>query len=349
MKIACLVGLSLLICLSAHAQSNSYSVTPIVDSTVDEFLINPWGLSRSVDPGLGENQWWVSDNATGFTTLYFANKTGIDSLAPLIISVPPATGSGPGSPTGTVYNGTGGPGPGTHNFTYATLDGTISNWNSGEKPLPGGHSCMRCHVTTTTIKVNRSTLGASYTGLTIATNRGKPTYYAANFNGSVEGYDATTFRSARLRGTFSDPRIPSDYKPYGIQTIGDQIWVTFFNEVSGGFVDSFDFNGKRKVRLANGAFSEPWGIAQAPANFGAFSNMILVSNTTSGMIGAYNATTGAFQDFLRGANGNPIALPGIWGISFGNGHPESGPTNTLYYSTGGENEDVGEFGEITAN
>ncbi|MDQ3200526.1 MAG: TIGR03118 family protein [Verrucomicrobiota bacterium] len=170
MKPAFLVAVSFLLSLTVRAQTNSYAVIPIVDSTVDEFLINPWGLSRPVDPSLGENQWWVSDNATGFTTLYAANT-----------------------------------------------------------------------------------------------------------------------------------------------------------------------------------FSEPWGIALAPDSFGAFSNMLLVSNTTSGMIGAYNPTTGAFQDFLRGANGSPIVLPSIWGISFGNGHPESGPTSVLYYSAGGEDETTGEFGEIAAN
>ena len=197
--------------------------------------------------------------------------------------------------------------------------------------------------------MNRSLERASSTGLTVATNRGTPTYYAANNNGRVEAYDATSFSSVRLRGRFSDPTIPRDYKPYGIQTIGDRIWVTFFNEVSGGFVASFDTNGRLLGQLAQGAFSEPWGIAQAPADFGVFSNMILISNTTSGQIGAYDSTSGAFQGFLQDASGNPIVLPGIWGISFGNGHPESGSTNVLYYTAGGADETTGEFGEIAAN
>lgn len=350
-KIACLAGFSLLMCFEASAQTNSYTVTPIIDNTQDEFLINPWGMSRPVKPGLPENQWWLSDNGTGFTTLYDASKTGADSLSPLVISIPTATGTGIGSPTGTVYNGTGGPGPGVHNFTFATLDGTISNFNMGEKPSPGGTGCFECHVSSATIKVNRSSLGASYLGLTVATNAttNTPTYYASNFNGRVEAYDATTFLPVALSGKFSDRRIPRSYKPYGIQAVGTNIWVTFFNEISGGFVDGFDTNGRLTVRLANGSFSEPWGIAQAPANFGFFSNMLLVGNTTSGMIGAYSPTTGTFQGFLQDATGSPIVIPGLWGISFGNGSTKSGPTNVLYYATGGADELTGVFGEIKAN
>ena len=351
MRLACVIGIVLTTCLAASAQTNSYTVTPIVNNKQDPFLVNPWGLSRPVKPGLAENEWWVSDNATGFTTLYSANKKGIGSLAPLFITITTATGTGIGSPTGTVYNGTAGPGPGVNNFTFATQDGTISNWNAGQTPPPGGSGCNQCHVTTATITVNHSGTGASYLGLAVAPNPNTkaPTYYATNFNGGVEAYDATTFLPFTLRGSFSDPQIPNAYKPYGIQTIGTRIWVTFFDGSSGGFVDAFDSNGRLKLRLATGAFSEPWGIAQAPANFGAFSNMLLVANTTSGMIGAYDPTSGVFQGFLEDSTGTAIAIPGIWGISFGNGNRKSGPTNFLYYSAGGNQYLTGVFGAITAN
>ena len=69
--------------------------------------------------------------------------------------------------------------------------------------------------------------------------------------------------------------------------------------VSGvGYVDGFDASGRLKVRLAQGRFSEPWGIAQAPADFDFSSNMLLVGNTTSGKIGAFDPNTGAFKGYL---------------------------------------------------
>jgi uncharacterized protein (TIGR03118 family) len=351
MKVVCLaVVLLLLLCFAAGAQTNSYTVTPIVNNTQDQYLINPWGLSRPVSPGLAENEWWTADNATGYTTLYYANKQGSQSLAPLVIAIPSANGIGHGSPTGTAYNPAIGPGPGKENFTFATLDGTISNWNAGQKPAPGGTGCYACHVNTTTVMVNHSSAGAVYTGLTLATNAAThaPTYYAANNSGGMEAYDAASFIPLSLSGKFSDPAIPTAYKPYGVQAFGSIVVVTFFNGISGGYVDAFDTNGNLKARLPHSAFSEPWGLALAPANFGAFSNMLLVGNTTSGWIAAYDTHTGAFKGFLNDSSGYPITIPGLWGISFGNGNPKSGPTNTLYYAAGGRYT-TGEFGAITAN
>ncbi|MGO9647536.1 MAG: TIGR03118 family protein [Terriglobales bacterium] len=350
MRIAGLLATALLLCLTAGAQTNSYTVTPIVNNTQDSYLINPWGLSRPVSSSLGENEWWVSDNGTGYTTLYYADKTGGQSLAPLVISIPSASGTVHGSPTGTAYNAAVGPGPGKENFTFATLDGTISNWNAGQKPAPGGTRCYACHVNNATIMVNNSSSGAVYTGLTLITNAttNAPTYYAANNHGGVEAYDAASFIPVPLSGKFSDPKIPAAYKPYGVQAVGSLIVVTFFNGASGGYVDAFDTNGNLKGRAAQGAFSQPWGVALAPANFGAFSNMLLVGNTTSGWIAAYNPKTGAFKGFLNDSTGSPITIPGLWAISFGNGNPESGPTNTLYYNGGGSYT-TGVFGAITAN
>jgi len=351
MRIACLSGVVVLMCLAAGAQTNSYTSTPIVNNTQDSFLVNPWGLSRPMSSSVTENEWWTSDNGTGNSTLYYANQMGSQSLAGLVITIPSASGSGRGTPTGTAYNPAKGPGPSPENFTFATLDGTISNWNAGQKPSPRGTGCYLCHVSKATIMVNHSSSGASYTGLTLAKNvaTNAPTYYAANNKGGVEAYDAASFAPVKLSGNFSDPRIPSASKAYGVQALGSLIAVSFFDGVSGGYVDAFDTNGNLKGRLANGWFSQPWGIAIAPANFGAFSNMLLVANTATGWIAAFSPKTGAFQGFLNDSTGTPITIPGLWGISFGDGNPESGPINTLYYNGGGASYTTGVFGAITAN
>ncbi len=349
MKVACLVSVVML-SFAAGAQTNSYTVTPIVDNTKDSFLVNPWGLSRPASSKPAENEWWTSDNATGYTTLYYADKQGAQSLAPLVITIPSAGGTLHGTPTGTAYNAAVGPGPGKENFTFATLDGTISNWNAGQKPGSGGSGCYKCHVNTATIMVNHSATGAVYTGLTLAINAAThaPTYYAANNQGGVEAYDAASFVPLQLSGKFVDPKVPAGYKPYGVQALGSLVVVTFFNGVSGGFVSAFDTNGNFKGRAAHNSLSEPWGLAIAPANFGAFSKMLLVGNTTSGEIAAFDTKTGAFKGFLNDSTGQPIVIPGLWGISFGNGNPKSGPTNTLYYAAGGRYT-TGVFGAITAN
>jgi hypothetical protein len=103
-----------------------------------------------------------------------------------------------------------------HNFTFATLDGTISNFNMGEKPPPGGTSCFECHRSSAAIKVNNSSSGASYLGLTVASRApgNVPTYYATNFTGKkVEAYDATTFAPVTYREGLRILRSPEATSP----------------------------------------------------------------------------------------------------------------------------------------
>jgi uncharacterized protein (TIGR03118 family) len=338
-----ILSAALLFCVAAGAQTNSYAVSNIVTNTQDSRLVNPWGLSRVAKASLKENEWWTADQVTGLSTLYYANGT----IVGLAVTVPPAGSTGPGSPTGTASN------PANNDFAFVTLDGTLSLWNPATKPGTQGTSCAKCHVTTATIMVNNSAAGASYQGLTIAKNAtsGAQTYYVANANGGIEAYDATSFSPVTLpAGAFTDAHIPKTYSPAGIQAVGSRIYVTY-NAIAGGgtgYVDAYNTNGKLLLRLAQGWFNQPWGVALAPSTFGAFSSMLLVGNTGSGWIGAYSPSTGAFQGFLE-SGGSDITIPGLWGIEFGNGNTESGPTNVLYFNAGGANQTTGVFGAITAN
>lgn len=341
-KTAWTLAAGLLVSAGLWAQdtaTDSYTLTNLVTNQTDAHLINPWGLSRPTNPSATENEWWTADQATGLSTLYDANGTVVN----LVITVPPASGTGAGSPAGTVFN--------SNNFLFSTLDGTISNWNANTKPSKPGTACAKCHVTSASIMVNHSSSGAVYTGLTVAKNAtsGATTYYAANNNGGVEAYD-TSFNPVTLpAGAFIDSNVPAAYKPFGIQAIGAKIYVTFYNGSSGGYVDAFDTNGKLLLSLAQGAFSEPWGVAQAPASFGAFSKTILVGNTASGLIAAFNPSTGHLAGVLKNAGGQQIKIPGLWGMAFGNGNTESGPTTTLYFNGGGSTYTTGVFGAIVAN
>jgi uncharacterized protein (TIGR03118 family) len=340
------LGAALLLCAGAEAQTNSYTVSNIVTNTQDSHLLNPWGISRAASKSVGENQWWVSDNNTGLSTLYDANGT----IVGLTVKIPPAGATGTGSPTGTAaYNIS----STNVNFAFATLDGTISYWNS-QTDVFSGPSCAACHVNTATIMVNHNSEGASYQGLTIAKNAtsGAETFYAANANGGIEAYDAASFAPVTLPpGAFTDSKVPKTYSPAGIQAIGSKIYVTY-NAIAGGgtgYVTAYNTDGKLLLRLQNGWFNQPWGVALAPASFGAYSKSILVGNTGSGWIGAYDATTGKFQEFLENSVGADITIPGLWGIQFGNGSTSTGPTTTLYFAAGGANLTTGTFGAITAN
>jgi uncharacterized protein (TIGR03118 family) len=337
-----LLASTLIVLTGAEAQTNSYTVSNRVTSTQDSRLVNPWGLSRPISAHAQENEWWIGDQATGLSTLYDANGSTVD----LAVTIPSANGSGTGSPTGTVYNSA------SKTFAFATLDGTISVWNATATPGLRGPSCAFCHVTSAAIKVNHSLSGASYQGLTIAQSAitGALAYFAANANGAVEVYDAQSFDPVPLpQGAFVDTKVPASYTSAGIQAIGSTIWVTYNASAGGGtgYVDAYDTAGTLKLRLERGFFNQPWGVALTPASFGKFSNMILLGNTGNGLIGAYNLL-GIFQGYLDDGS-TALVIPGLWGIEFGNGNTESGPTNVLYFNAGGVNQTTGVFGAITAN
>jgi hypothetical protein len=49
---------------------------------------------------------------------------------------------------------------------------------------------------------------------------------------------------------------------------------------------------------------------------------------------------------LRGFGGDPLAIDGLWGLTFGNGGA-GGATNTLYFTAGIGDEAHGLFGSLT--
>src|SRR5437667_329269 len=93
--------------------------------------------------------------------------------------------------------------------------------------------------------------------------------------------------------------------------------------------------------------NSPWGLAVAPANFGNFSYALLVGNFGNGAISAYDPNSGAFLGHLQDQNGRVLSIDGLWMITFGNG-VSTGPTNTLFFTAGIDDESHGLFGRLDA-
>ena len=341
-------AVSLLLAGSGYAQ---YTKTDLVTDTgtttnpADPSLVNAWGLVA-----LPSSPFWVSDNATGLSTLY----TGTGAKIPLTVVVPGANG-GQGTPTGIVGNITASDFVVSANgksgkaiFIFATLDGTISGWNPGV----GG--------TNATIAVPASaTNGASYSGLAIANNGGDPLLYAADdsANRKVDVYTSSFQLKTDLGpNAFLDPSVPKEFAPYGIQTVTDAngvetVWVTYtgLNKAQSGFVSAFTTTGVLKSSIhVRGPLHSPWGVALAPADFGPFSNALLISNNiTRGRIEAFNSNTGAYLGYLKDASGKAIEIDGIWAIEFGQDGGANGAHNQLFYTGGPNNYANGVFGVIS--
>jgi len=298
----------------------------------DPLLVNAWGVVHPPDA-----PFWISDNNSGWSTLY--DGSGVKQS--LEVEIPSASGAGPGSPTGIVFNSS--PDPTEFQvhgwasiFMFATLDGIISGWAPQSDP------------NNAIIAVNNSRSGAVYTGLAI-TN--KPT---ANFLFAADqGHNKVDIfeDDFELVKSFTDPTLPAGFAPFGIRDINGLLYVAFasVSGAPGGFIDTFHEDGTHMRRLIQGApLNQPWGFAVAPTNFGPLSNTLLVSNNTnSGTINAFNIATGDFVGTIKDVNGNAIHIDQLWGIEFGGGTRINGGRNELFFTAGPDNNLAGTFGVIT--
>jgi uncharacterized protein (TIGR03118 family) len=325
------VGIALLLISNvAHAQ---YKLTNLVSNQIlaahndDPLLVNGWGIAHGPGP------WWVSDEASGWSTLY--DGTGAQQTPTVL--VPSATGAGPGSPTGIVFNGSTDfevQGQPAH-FIFATLDGTISSWSPTVNP------------NLAFIMVNNNSTGAQYTGLAVSTEASGNQLYAADLaHARVDVFDGTY----SYVNSFTDPSLPSGYAPFGLQDINGLVYVSFAPTDGSptGFVDIFKEDGTFVRQLINGKpLAQPWGFTVAPRNFGPLSNTLLISNNTnSGEINAFNLETGQFVGTLKGSDGKPIYIDQLWGIEFGGGDAKNGNPNQLFFAAGPHNNLAGTFGVI---
>jgi uncharacterized protein (TIGR03118 family) len=322
------------------AERNSYTVTPLVSDQpgtaahFDPNLVNAWGLTAS-----GSSPWWVSDNGTDRSTLYLGNGTPLA----LVVRVD-------GGPTGAVSNPTTAfvlPTGGRAAFLFDSEDGKIRAWNGAQG-------------TTAIVVKDRSGEGAIYKGLATADTPAGPRLYAADFhNARIDVLDASF---GLVPGGFEDPALPLGYAPFNVQTIGNRVFVAYAkqdeegeDEVAGqgrGFVDAYDLAGNLLGRVAqHGQLNAPWGLALAPAGFGRFGGDLLVGNFGDGQINAYEELqNGHFQHRgeLRSSDGSPLSIDGLWALRFGNGG-NAGPTGTLFFTAGPDEETHGLFGSITAD
>ena len=91
-----------------------------------------------------------------------------------------------------------------------------------------------------------------------------------------------------------------------------------------------------KRLVSNGGTSplnSPWAFALAPAQFGSFSNALLVGNFGDGHISAFDPSSGMFLGQLSDPNGKPIAIEKLWGLKFGGGGLGGDPA-TLFFKIG---------------
>lgn len=262
-------------------------------------------------------------------------------------------------------------------FLFASDGGIISAWT--ERKLPDGTFDRPEEAVAV---IDESDKGAQFFGLAISSKY--DLLYAADFgaNPGIRVYNGA-FKPANI--TFANPFDENgngvvdagEYAPFNVQQLqtpkGSRIFVAYamtqacpadevekgtckegqiyageeFIETPGmGRIAEFTEQGKL-VRVWNDGsiLSAPWGMAFAPADFGAYSGALLVANFGSGKIAAFDPKTQSFLGFLRDEADKPIIIDKVWGLTFGNGE-SLGDKNALYYAAGPNDEADGLFGSI---
>jgi len=328
---------SLAVATTAFAQTGYTQTNLVADQAgvaahTDAQLSNPWGISFL--PG---DVFWIANNNGGTSTTYDAagNKQTITTGIPVAAHNPCAVGCPTGTVANTVVTDFGGA-----SFIFDTEDGIIASWNGTLNAVT---------------KVDNSANGAVYKGLALVNNAAGNFLLAANFHSGAIDVFERNFGAVTLRGgSFVDPNLPAGYAPHGIKVINNLVFVAYAQQDTAkhdpvlgaglGLVSVFHTDGSFLRRgMTGGTLNAPWGIVQASANFGEFSNDLLVGNFGDGTISAFD-TAGNFIGQVKNANNQLIATPGLWDMVFGAGG--TGDPNTLYITAGGSNQTHGLFATL---
>jgi uncharacterized protein (TIGR03118 family) len=351
---AATLALSLAPAALSQATPQQYTQTNLVSNVsgeaavTDPNLQNAWGLSRS-----SGGDWWVSDNTSGLSTLY-SGTTG--AITPLVVTIPTGdkTQSATGSPTGTIFNGTTGFTLAAGKpalFLFATEDGTISGWNPGVSP---GSAVITVNEKSASVFKGLTMASAKVNGVTANY------LYVADFRKArIAVYDTNFKHATWLENAIAKNWLPKGFAPFNVQNLGGNLYVTLAKQDAAkhdeehgaglGEVAVITPEGKLIQVFQYGSwFNAPWGVAIASGDFGAYSHDVLVGNFGDGTINAFDPITGQFLGKLLDKNNKAITIPGLWGLSFGNGTAAGGPATTLFFGAGPQNEANGLFGAITA-
>ena len=332
----------------ALAVTNLTADQPGVAPNVAPSLINAWGMVSF------DRTFWIADNGTGKVSILDGKglpvtgkpASGAIDLGVGITGVA-ATGAAAGDVAFPIHTAdTCGPAA----LIFASETGQLIGVNP-ELSITGGF-----------VVVDRSSAGAIYKGVAVIQGGSGPAILAADFhNARIDVFDANFALVTNL--SFDNPAsLPAGFAPFNVMAFGETVFVTYAkqdadqeDDVPGpglGLVAAFDLTGKLLGTATGRSLNAPWGMALA-CDFSPFPNSLLVGNFGDGHITAIE-TPGAAASLptlkvlgqLRDRTGAPLAIDGLWGLSFGVPGDKARPDG-LYFAAGPDDEAHGLFGVMT--
>ncbi|HEY0857204.1 MAG TPA: TIGR03118 family protein [Albitalea sp.] len=321
---------------------------------VEPALINAWGIA--IRPAGHGGHFWIG--ASSGQSLEYVGDVGGQPLFQDALT----TVATQGPTTGIAFN------PGTKfritqphpagdienpaKFVFANASGTLTAWT--ERALGGG---AFDHPVDSVLVVDGTANHSAFLGVAISPSGER--LFAADFGAQpgVRVYDGDFAETGLLPDPFAPPGgpVPGGFAPFNVQTVGQSVFVMYGRHVppgapqaAEGRLAEFDGEGRLlHVWQDGGKLNYPWGIALAPAEFGAYGGCLLIGNFGDGTIVAFDPRTRQAVDHVRDAQGDPVVIHGLWGLQFGNG-ASLGEADDLYFAAGPNGEADGLFGKLEA-
>lgn len=364
--------------------SNAYKQTNLVANSskytpqiIDPNLIDAWGIA--IRPAGAGGHFWVTGMGTSFEYVGDVNGTPLytDNLKTVAL---PASGENGGASNGVVFNNSSnfvitqahvnGAITAAAKFIFVADNGVLSAWT--ERKLADGSFDRPAEALA---MVDYGAQGSAFFGLAI--NPAQDKLFVVDFGGNptptIRIFNSS-FVEEPLAGRFANPFVGTggfkvgDLVPFNIQTVTygskTSVFVAYVNtsedpDHPGQLLPAEESSGRGRGRLVEysadgqliatwddrGVLNGPWGVVAAPANFGPFSNQLLVSNFSDGTIVGFDTTTRRATEYMRDTAGNVLKIQGLWNLLFGNG-VSLGDANALYFAAGPADETDGLFGSL---
>lgn len=250
---------------------------------------------------------------------------------------------------------------GSAKFVFVTTEGTIHAWRSSTVESMDAAPIVKDFSDHGPDQITSLKHLPAFTGVAMTTRPGSVNrLYVTDFqNFTIRVFD-NTWKDITAQVVFERPKgMPADFSPYNIQLFGDRLYVAYaaidaeaeepaFDVAApgAGHIAVYDVDGRIVQEFADkDRLNSPWGLAIAPANFGEFSNALLVANFGDGTIAAFDTTTGKFKGYMKTPSGQVVSIDKIWGLAFGNG-VSLGDSDSLYFTAGPNDESDGIFGRL---
>lgn len=204
------------------------------------------------------------------------------------------------------------------------------------------------------VVVDRSNVDAIYMGVAIVQGASGPLILAADFHNARIDVFNTNFELVTDVSFGCAQVLPEGFAPFNVMTFDNTVYVTYAkqdadkeDDVPGpglGFVVAFDASGTLLGIAKGPSLNAPWGMDLA-RDFRPFPNALLVGNFGDGHVTAIDTSTMMVLGQLTDDSGVPIAIDGLWGLSFGAAVTNARPGG-LYFAAGPQDETHGLFGVI---